>query len=1021
MPRRLHQLFERLTDRQRLLNTMYQASIHDNGQILTDILTRELYKDNLSHRQKRFRDRLYDRTVHPTQMLALDVDAQWHQIRDRFFNTDPITDREINALARALIDEYLGTNVAINSAEESQELLTDLTALIDAEESGRWIYNNTQETFLSFWGDWDGSTRPSGQGHRLVASVVIENIKHLSTILTHLNEREPQAGIEAELLQEIAVFQKRLPQYWRLLNKITNLTNQLEQRYRRLLPSNVPQSRWRRWATRLGLLKDPLTRLYQHNDRMERRMLALRQQRKQGLQYYFTLNKKLRKTLYPLIPVIHKHLHDPSFFLKAALYRSRLRRFVLTPRIHQGLLTDRDPFAIDTTVYNITELNAVSGAYGNPGVVLALQVSMATDANALISLSGKFRTQKRHFKRSGSADTLPQIWAIPLFEDETSVQNLPRYLDQLWQFAAHNRPVHQTTAEMFGQYFCEVFIAGSDLSQQVGQPASLLHYRMAKQAAIQWLAQHHVLHHIRIKLGSGEPMQRQGGYFDARAGQAAFLSGNQVYERLSRHVQPAARQSAAYARSPLRGILAGGDLRTFQSNVAEHLRTLESTELAQVLHHVYRQQQTYENALIQASEPLADTRLQFRDRGMKELQALTSGTYDSYYETFTQLVTRYFRHILYGTDDDIFGIHIYTYFISRAIPPLRDRPTVRPGGEGPKDVGHQVMDRIARTLPLSRYGSMLRAIGHNRAQTMILGINQLTTGLFLAMKAFLHDGDSTEDRLLLLTERILAQLPVYDILHTYRLYTNRNGDFLKTLETIFPAGNSVFAILNEDMQAADRFIPLLQQELLRRHGLATSDFFDGKDFKPQLLPTLRPDLAVLLQNDLLNTDSHLVLDSLDGKIDREWREQLTALIRQPATIQSLREKIWTVMGTTIKDQVRHFVELAQALQMLNRAQEKSPADIRSPNISPKISRLRRNIKRTLSISEDDSMIRFLQAAAEYVGRLPHTDELVPIDLLRILNDIQRIARIEEQMFSKREQDVLRFHLLHMARLCGENG
>jgi hypothetical protein len=83
------------------------------------------------------------------------------------------------------------------------------------------------------------------------------------------------------------------------------------------------------------------------------------------------------------------------------------------------------------------------------------------------------------------------------------------------------------------------------------------------------------------------------------------------------------------------------------------------------------------------------------------------------------MVTRNYQQILYGRVEDVVGIHIISYFISRAIPTLRDRPTVRPGHEIKDKQGQQIIEKLTQTLPLFKHGSLFRAIGHNRAQTMI--------------------------------------------------------------------------------------------------------------------------------------------------------------------------------------------------------------------------------------------------------------------------------------------------------------
>jgi len=72
-------------------------------------------------------------------------------------------------------------------------------------------------------------------------------------------------------------------------------------------------------------------------------------------------------------------------------------------------------------------------------------------------------------------------------------------------------------------------------------------------------------------------------------------------------------------------------------------------------------------------------------------------------------------------------------------------------------------------------------------------------------------------------------------------------------------------------------------------------------------------------------------------------------------------------------------------------------------------------------SQDDSMRDFLAAAFEYLSGLSQDRIEVPTTVVKALKEIERIIKIEEQALSSREQDLLRFHLLQIARLAGENG
>ncbi len=398
----------------------------------------------------------------------------------------------------------------------------------------------------------------------------------------------------------------------------------------------------------------------------------------------------------------------------------------------------------------------------------------------------------------------------------------------------------------------EVFIAGSDLSQQASGATGAFLYLKAKYDLQTWLAEHGVAEAVRIKFGSGEPMQRQGGYYSHVAGQPAFLNSEENRRRFSNHLPAAARKSTAYAVTPLQGVFLGGDLRTFQSNLSEQLRFLPVRDFASLLYHVRESQRNHRNDLIRAAETIAESRLGAQSRSIQELERLTIGTSEALYDGFLAELTDNFRHILYGREEDVIGIHVISYFIGRSIPQLRDRPTSRKTSGTGSERGQQILANIAEIIPFAKQGSLLRAIAHNQAQTVVLGINQLTTGLFRALERFAQKTFAEAERERMIAERLLPHLPVYEILSTLRIYQDWRGEFLKRIETAFPAGNSAFVALREDNDAMQRYLPLFQQELLRRHGVDVNDFFADGVFIPELLPTLRPDLAVLLQKNLFN-------------------------------------------------------------------------------------------------------------------------------------------------------------------------
>jgi aspartate/methionine/tyrosine aminotransferase len=1002
---------DRLINAERLL----QRHVLGSGQSLADRLDGELYKVSLSHRLQTFRHRLYDRTVHPTQMFSVEVERIWNTVHAALLRGEEIPPDSVRTLAGAIAREFTGTNVPIGSRQEADELLVDAQALLAAEDALSLDSKDAFTPFLSYWGDWDGSTRPSGQGHRLVAAVLIENIRSMVTILEALHRADPASLPQRTVLEQVRGLEARTQDFRRLLDEITSLTHQLEHRYRGILPWRVSTTKIRQTLMRFRLARDPVARIWQHNDRLERRMVMLRAKRKDALTYYFSLNKTVRKALHEAIPAIVRNRSDLRLALEAVQYHDLLKRVAITPRIHQKLITGQDAFAIDTTVHNINELNEMAGSFGNPGVILGLQVSMSTSPDALILLDRKLRASREEAHRRMESEPIAPVFLIPLFEDIDAVRSIPEYLTKVWDYALQSRRLGQETRERFAEIIPEVFIAGSDLSQQVGQTAGMALYREAKQAIVQWAASKDLVGLVRVKMGSGEPMQRQGGYYAPQSGQPAFRINAANLHRLQEALPAAAKKSAEYATTPLLGVFAAADLRTYQSNISERLRTLPAADYAQLLEHVRRSQRTHEWELRRAADPLVDTRLQFATRGLQEIERLTVGKRDNIFDDFVKLSTDHFRHIVYGRVEDVVGLHIISYFIARTTPPLRDRPTFRPGRGLAESRGQQIIERIAETIPLAKYGTLLRAIAHNQAQTAVLGVNQLTTGLFRTIHGFLSREYPEGAANALLVDRVLPNLPVYEILQTLRLYHDVEQRYVSRLERAFPAGNSSFIALREDVDVMQEYLGLVRRELMRRQGLSVGSFFDGDEFLPELLPALRPDLAVLLQPDLFNTDPEEMFRHIGGAIDGAWKEEVRRLLAIPVAIARWREKVWTLIHDPVYTRVHSFVELAMALSTLSNRTPSGTvmAALRKPGRLPSIA--------LNGGSQEDTMKQFLGAAFEYLSGVSQQQVEVPTTVVKAMQEVERIIKIEQQPLSPRQQDELRFCLLQIARLAKENG
>jgi hypothetical protein len=227
LPYRLKLFRQRYRDRLIIAEELLQQARVDGGSVLAQRLERELFKDSLPLRDEAFRSRMYDRTVHPTQRYSIHVEICFNNIISDLINNRAVTDDRVQSAVNELLREYFALNVAINSSEESKELILDLDSLIDGENYAALFGNTDIRTFISFWGDWDGSNRPSGQGHRLVATTLIENVSRLAHLLSRLVQVEKGISIDPKLLMEMQRVPENNLRFTHLLNDITILTQQL--------------------------------------------------------------------------------------------------------------------------------------------------------------------------------------------------------------------------------------------------------------------------------------------------------------------------------------------------------------------------------------------------------------------------------------------------------------------------------------------------------------------------------------------------------------------------------------------------------------------------------------------------------------------------------------------------------------------------------------------------------------------------------------------------------------------------
>jgi len=972
----------------------------------------ELRMDSSRIRRKRFSRRLFDRTVHPTQMYSLQVERLFTRLAKASVAPELYKPVPAKTLFRALVQEFIGENVPISSRMEAQEAICDLEALHLAETFDEIFFGKSQGVILSLWGDWDGSTRPSGQGHTLVSGPLIANIRALTLLVNVLQKENHLTREEQKQLEEIGSIEERIENFQNILQKITLLTSRLEEKYRKTIPLEYSQGKTRQFLRKLGLLRDPLKSLWKHNDRNERRMQQYRKQRSSEIRQLFEINRVLTEIVEAATFRDREKLQTDNWLFYLQSYKNYLKRFYLTPRIHQKIILDKDQFAVDTTVYNLVELNVLGSQYGYDGFVLVIQVSMASDAGAILALYQKLCEEKARVLRKTPGLHLPDIRIVPLFEELDSIRRIPEFLDEIWKFAEITHTLGQSTADRFREIIGEFFIAGSDLSQQVGQLKAYSLYQDAREMLDRWMWEKNLLGRIRIKFGSGESPQRQGGYYDATGGLRVFTNDFYENNRNFASIEPLKLVSFRRARSPLSGILSHSDFRTFQSNVMEQLRGLRMQELANVFNHIRTKQQDFWTRVLSRASQLPGE----GDKTWTILRHLIRREDDTVFLEFLNDVQSNFKQIVYGRPEDMTGIHVVSYFLSRTLLPLRDRPTVRPSKEPAMDRSREIVERLSSTLPLATHGTLLRAIGHNKAQTILLGVNQFTTGLFRASYQFLERGNS--DRLEIFQQHILPHLPVRDILNTLRLYHDPELTFISQVEEAFPPGNSALKALKEDQSVLKNFIPLFQEELLRKNGVLAKGYIPSRKELDELLPFLRPDLAVLLQEDIFNTltDALPRWQRVPEGLRSKWEEEFA----KRRIICDTREKMWQMLRDPISEQVRSFIELARAVKSLF-SQEATFEVPRSSVSRGRVTRLASQINDMLRNVVDDSMRQFLLTAVQYLIYLPETMKDIPEEVLLALRDMEKILKLDEEALTQEQQKILLAYFLKMARISGNSG
>jgi hypothetical protein len=92
-----------------------------------------------------------------------------------------------------------------------------------------------------------------------------------------------------------------------------------------------------------------------------------------------------------------------------------------------------------------------------------------------------------------------------------------------------------------------------------------------------------------------------------------------------------------------------------------------------------------------------------------------------------------------------------------------------------------------------------------------------------------------------------------------------------------------------------------------------------------------------------------------------------------------------------------------------------PATGRGTKLSPALSGFFRTAR------ADDEMRNFLIGAIDYLSSVTDADIEMPVSIIRAMNNVERIAQIEETALPPEKQNLIRCCALQIARLAGENG
>ncbi len=575
----------------------------------------------------------------------------------------------------------------------------------------------------------------------------------------------------------------------------------------------------------------------------------------------------------------------------------------------------RDLEQLDRILYQIKDLNELSHytrcaneqgecqQNGHRDAIGQIILAMCQGADDILHL-------KRYLGEKG--ERLDEIPLTPLYEEltTTSPEAVTQNLERLWEACgsvAKKRspelPPEALRAEqvkVFHKHHREVFFAGSDLSKETGQLAALVRLQGCLKAIHAFNRDHAT--EVMAKLGSGESLFRQGGFYDATYKKSAFRGKVADSRYDSQHPLYKKHHDDVLAKLQKKGFSVEDAEAEYQRRVEEYKETItflqdvsgddwqeKSKRVGQGYLRLMRlfpffkftSQSASNDGLLQMSEKqLADyisemdsLREANREKWLSdeclpelpEALVMAAKREEEVYKRFVGDVEHDARKA-FGSYGEL------VQEMAKMLTALRDR-----GASRPKDNSYL----FAELEKIIVAGIEARAIGSNSASRLLFPLGLVGKGAALDHVATLS---SDEER-----QEVLRYFDVRGILTEMKTYSLLKDSIFRALES-FPEFAGLLASIEQEWQLLAQHKPLLQNALWDQEVQA--DFFlPGKDTpenRQRIWSAAAPDLRDHL-DDAFTERRH------DYLLEHEQQAFVETMVRESLGFSLIQGKVYEML------------------------------------------------------------------------------------------------------------------------------